>query len=746
MSIVYPYLISTLDTLVQIDTRNISYTASNIIVYISTNSLTNGKITIQDIGGNNIYFNKYSIIISTIDNVLFEDGSSHQMIQAPYGFITINGNTTLRNWSLLGLYSDSSCGIANTMTVVSSLNVSSIFISSIVCSGNISTQNMYVKSIPTQNVSTLGTLSTLSTLIQTSLYVRNSDMQTSFSNMQTQGYITLNVLNSNLSNLANSQYISQPLISSLTLQSTLTNLVNSNIYVSRFVAGSNNGLQTYTSGNSISSISSSTRAIYEVNPLYNILPSSINILSLVSETSRNIKNPNGIAIGNDGTIYITDSVLHIIIMITQPNNICSIIGGNPGSLGYSDGVSSLFNSPTGIAVYNNIVYVSDTGNNRIRSLQNSIVGWTATTVAGNVLAGNNDGNGIYALFNAPRGIAVDNSGTSLYVTDTGNNSIRRISLVSSPANLVTTMNWIPSNVSAPKAISIDLNGRVWILAKNINQNISALINVNINSNRILLINIIDIPYVITALAVSSDAPILYHPITHQLYTFNQTNRLLSVDTSLVAITIPSISYTLTPVNISFSSDCISIGGSSIERASQQNGNGSIAYLSSISYMAYSPSGTVYATDIGLGSIRIIKLNNFVCNTDININGNVFLPNIYGSTINGVYTTGTLLGTAGLSDRRIKTKIQPISNALEKVVSLRGVRYRNIMEDLRYKIGFIAQEVEKVVPEVIHTDTTANGGKSIFYGDITALLIESVKELKDRLDALEPRVRKICSPS
>jgi hypothetical protein len=67
---------------------------------------------------------------------------------------------------------------------------------------------------------------------------------------------------------------------------------------------------------------------------------------------------------------------------------------------------------------------------------------------------------------------------------------------------------------------------------------------------------------------------------------------------------------------------------------------------------------VYATDIGLGAIRIIKLNNFVCNTDVNINGNVFLPNIYSSTINGVYTTGTLLGTAGLSDQRIKTNIQP----------------------------------------------------------------------------------------
>jgi hypothetical protein len=752
MSIVYPYLISTLDTLVHIDTRNILYTSSNILVYISTNSLTNGKITIRDIGGNSVYFEKYSIIISTIDNILFDDGSSSQIIQAPYGFLTINGNTRLRNWSLLDLYCDFSRGSADTITITSSLNVSSMFISSILCSGNISTQNMNVQSIPIQNNNILGTFSTLSTLIQESSYVRNSAMQTAFSNMQNTGYITLTSLNSNLENLANSQYISQPLISSLTLQSTITNLINSNIYISRNVPGSNNGLQYYTSGSSISSISSSTTCIYSVNPLYTILPSSINIISLVSETSRLIKNPNGIAIGKDGTIYITDSVKHIIIMINQPNNICSIIGGNSGSSGYLDGLTSLFNNPTGIAVYNNIIYIADTGNNRIRTLQYSNAGWIASTLSGNLLAGNNDGSGIYALFNSPQGLAIDDSGTFLYVADTLNNSIRRISLVSSPANAVTTMNWIPSNVFAPKAISIDSSGRIWILGQSRSDTITAIINVNIRSNRILLININDIKSVITAFAVYSDAPIFYHPITHKLYTFNQTKHLLSVDTSLVSIIIPNISFAITPINISFVSDCVSIGGSSTYvyggsgYPSTQNGNGSFAYLSSLTYMAYSSSGTVYACDIGSGAIRIIKLNNFVSNVGININGNVVVSNIYASSINGVYTTGTLLGTAGLSDRRIKTNIRPISNALEKVVSLRGVRYREILEDIRYNIGFIAQEVEKVVPELIYTDETPEQGKSIFYGDITALLIESVKQLKDRLDALEPRVRKLCSPS
>jgi hypothetical protein len=81
-----------------------------------------------------------------------------------------------------------------------------------------------------------------------------------------------------------------------------------------------------------------------------------------------------------------------------------------------------------------------------------------------------------------------------------------------------------------------------------------------------------------------------------------------------------------------------------------------------------------------------------------------------------------------SDRRVKENITPITQALEKIQQLQGVYYtRNDQEDKKRKIGFIAQEVEEVVPEVVITDSTEDNKKSIAYQNLTALLVEGIKE-------------------
>jgi hypothetical protein len=88
-----------------------------------------------------------------------------------------------------------------------------------------------------------------------------------------------------------------------------------------------------------------------------------------------------------------------------------------------------------------------------------------------------------------------------------------------------------------------------------------------------------------------------------------------------------------------------------------------------------------------------------------------------------------------SDERIKTNIKTIENALETVISLRGVEYnRTDLPGMPHQIGVIAQEVESIVPEVVHTN--AEGLKSVSYGNLVALLIESVKELKQEIDELK----------
>jgi len=86
-----------------------------------------------------------------------------------------------------------------------------------------------------------------------------------------------------------------------------------------------------------------------------------------------------------------------------------------------------------------------------------------------------------------------------------------------------------------------------------------------------------------------------------------------------------------------------------------------------------------------------------------------------------------------SDVRVKENIKTIDNSLEKVSKLRGVEFNKIGDNIK-SIGVIAQEVEKVIPEVVREDD--KGMKSVAYGNITGILIEAIKELKAEIEELK----------
>jgi len=91
-----------------------------------------------------------------------------------------------------------------------------------------------------------------------------------------------------------------------------------------------------------------------------------------------------------------------------------------------------------------------------------------------------------------------------------------------------------------------------------------------------------------------------------------------------------------------------------------------------------------------------------------------------------------------SDISLKENIETIPNALDKVLNLRGVEFDRIdKEDNTHEIGVIAQEVEEVIPEVVLTNT--EGIKSVAYGNLVGLLIESIKELKAEVNDLKAQV-------
>ena len=102
------------------------------------------------------------------------------------------------------------------------------------------------------------------------------------------------------------------------------------------------------------------------------------------------------------------------------------------------------------------------------------------------------------------------------------------------------------------------------------------------------------------------------------------------------------------------------------------------------------------------------------------------------TVNGAITASG--DVTAFSDISLKENIEVIPDALNKLSQLRGVTYNR--KDLKTKrqTGVIAQEVEAVVPEVVYTDE--EGIKSVAYGNLVGLLIESIKELKAEIDLLK----------
>tara|TARA_B100001248_G_scaffold35647_1_gene22906 strand:+ start:6376 stop:7506 length:1131 start_codon:yes stop_codon:yes gene_type:complete len=88
-----------------------------------------------------------------------------------------------------------------------------------------------------------------------------------------------------------------------------------------------------------------------------------------------------------------------------------------------------------------------------------------------------------------------------------------------------------------------------------------------------------------------------------------------------------------------------------------------------------------------------------------------------------------------SDERLKDNIETLEHGLAKVEQLRGVTY---IRDGKENIGVIAQEVEKILPEIVLIADDEMGTKSVDYSRITAVLIEAVKDLSAKIKELESK--------
>ena len=115
----------------------------------------------------------------------------------------------------------------------------------------------------------------------------------------------------------------------------------------------------------------------------------------------------------------------------------------------------------------------------------------------------------------------------------------------------------------------------------------------------------------------------------------------------------------------------------------------------------------------------------------------------------LYVNGEAFAVSGWSssDIRLKENIVQLTEILEKLQDVRGVKFnwrtaefpdRGLPEGR--EIGFIAQEVEKVFPELVSTDS--DGYKALSYGRLTAILLEAIKEQQVQIDELTTRLQKL----
>jgi len=144
--------------------------------------------------------------------------------------------------------------------------------------------------------------------------------------------------------------------------------------------------------------------------------------------------PTGVAVANDGTIYVTDTNNNLIRRIS-PGGVVTTVAGVPAIAGHQDGTrtAALFNQPTGLGIDSaGNLYVADTGNSVIRKV--SPTGAVITFAGLATVGGQKDGAGPEAWFNQPKALVVTSGGT-VFVADTGNSAIRRIS----PDGAVTTL-------------------------------------------------------------------------------------------------------------------------------------------------------------------------------------------------------------------------------------------------------------------------------------------------------------------
>ena len=187
--------------------------------------------------------------------------------------------------------------------------------------------------------------------------------------------------------------------------------------------------------------------------------------------------------------------------------------------------------------------------------------------------------------------------------------------------------------------------------------------------------------------------------------------------------------------------------------SDETGTGNLVFATSptlVTPALGTPSAIVLTNATGTASNLTANIANFITVTD-DTTTNATRYIIFANETSGAIaeqvsstklffnpSTGLLTSTDynSSSDKRLKKNIKTVESALDKVIALRGVSF-DWKEGGAKAIGLIAQEAEKVIPEIVSQDE--NGYLGIKYNNLIGVLIEAIKEQQEQIKALKNRI-------
>lgn len=192
-------------------------------------------------------------------------------------------------------------------------------------------------------------------------------------------------------------------------------------------------------------------------------------------------------------------------------------------------------------------------------------------------------------------------------------------------------------------------------------------------------------------------------------------------------------------NVNLSTTSINVGNSTVNSVITSStivapGTLAVGNTTTTGFLNVSSYGTfggaVNAASLNVSGVSVhTGVSTFSSNVAINA-GSLVLSD--GSlTVNGNITTTGYVDAS--SDARIKTNVRQITGALQTVLNLEGVVYDRVDVDLINQMGFIAQQIKPFVPEIVNG--TEEGGYRVSYQNITALLVEAIKDLNSKLEVI-----------